>query len=220
MFTGIIEEVGTVEHLVLSGQTGVLQVKCHRISQDLKAGDSIAVNGVCLTAVSFSSQGFAADTSAETLRKTNLGRLMPGDAVNLERPLRLGARIGGHLVSGHVDGVGRLLGVVPEGESYRFQFELPPDLDRYVVLEGSIAVDGISLTVARLGPGSFETAVIPFTLRETNFGRRKPGDQVNLEVDMLGRYVEKLLARSRAQTEQGEVNEELLRNFGFLGEEG
>jgi len=200
MFTGIIEEVGTIERLVLSGQTGVLQVKCHRISQDLKAGDSIAVNGVCLTAVSFSSQGFAADTSAETLR--------------------LGARNGGHLVSGHVDGVGRLLGVVPEGESYRFQFELPPDLDRYVVLEGSIAVDGISLTVARLGPGSFETAVIPFTLRETNLGRRKPGDQVNLEVDMLGRYVEKLLARSRAQTEQGEVNEELLRNFGFLGEEG
>lgn len=219
MFTGIIEEVGTVERLVLSGQTGVLSVNSSRLLEGLKIGDSIAVNGVCLTAVSLSERGFSADTSAETLRKTNLGELKPGDGVNLERPLRLGDRLGGHLVSGHVDGLGRVQGIVPEGESFLYRFELPEELERYVVHEGSISVDGISLTVARLHPRAFEVAVIPFTVRETNLGGRKPGDRVNLEVDMLGRYVERLMTRGRDKgKEEGGISRDFLGAHGFLQE--
>ena len=191
MFTGIVEEVGRV----FSIDADALVVEASTALQGLKLGDSIAVNGACLTAVELTADSFRADLSPETLRRTNLGNLSTGSAVNLERPLAAGDRMGGHVVQGHVDGTGTVRSFRPEGDSCVFRFSVPKRLMPYVVEKGFISVDGASLTVVQKGASSFTIAVIPYTLEHTVLGQRHKGDRVNLEVDILAKYVESLLAR-------------------------
>jgi riboflavin synthase len=201
MFTGIVEGTGTVVALTRSGSGdgARLEVDAPWPPGELAVGDSVAVDGCCLTVVARTPGGFAADLVAETLRRTALGRLATGARVNLERPLALGGRLGGHLVQGHVDGVGRVLERRPVGESTEVRVELPEDLARYVVEKGSIAVDGVSLTVTAAGPDWFTVALVPHTLAATTLGERGPGDPVHLEVDVVAKYVERLVQPWTAQ---------------------
>jgi riboflavin synthase len=201
MFTGIVEGTGTVVALTPSGSGdgARLEVDAPWPAGELAVGDSVAVDGCCLTVVARTPGGFAADLVAETLRRTALGRLARGARVNLERPLALGGRLGGHLVQGHVDGVGRVLERRSAGESTELRVELPEDLARYVVEKGSIAVDGVSLTVAAVGPDWFAVALVPHTLAATTLGERGPGDPVHLEVDVVAKYVERLVQPWTAQ---------------------
>jgi riboflavin synthase len=188
MFTGLVQQLGTLTSL----EGGRLEVTA-ALAGDLAAGDSVAVNGACLTATSVTPGGFTADVMEETLRRTALGALGPGDPVNLELPLRAADRLGGHFVQGHVDGVGTVAAVHDEGFSRVVEIEADPGLMRYVVEKGSIAVDGVSLTVASLGEGTFGVSLIPETLERTTLGRASPGDSVNLEVDVLAKYVERVV---------------------------
>jgi riboflavin synthase len=171
-----------------------LEVEAPFLAGDLRPGESVAVNGCCLTVAQATAAGFAADLVAETLRRTALGGLAAGDLVNLERPMALGGRLGGHLVQGHVDGVARVLDRTAAGDGQEVRIELPAELERYVVEKGSVAVDGVSLTVAGVGPGWFAVALVPHTLEVTTLGRRRPGDPVQLEVDVVAKYVERLVA--------------------------
>jgi riboflavin synthase len=196
MFTGIGEGTGTVAALAAApdGAGARLQVEAAWLAGRLALGDSVAVNGCCLTVASLTAGGFAAELVAETLRRTALGGLAPAARVNLELPLPLGGRLGGHLVQGHVDGVGRLLERRPSGPGgAELRVELPTALRRYVVEKGSIAVDGVSLTVAALAPDGFTVALVPHTLAVTTLGERRPGDPLHLEVDVVAKYVERLL---------------------------
>ncbi len=196
MFTGIVEELGTVR-AVTPVETGArLEISAKTVLEDAQIGDSISVNGCCLTVVTLDDGYYAVDVVEETLRMTCLGGLRAGDRVNLERSVRLADHLGGHLVQGHVDGVGTLFSRAPAADgSIVVRIEAPADVLRYVVYKGSIAVDGISLTVAAIDATSFSIALIPHTQNVTTFGFRQPGDRVNLEVDILAKYVEKLLAR-------------------------
>ena len=189
MFTGMIEEVGRV----LSLEGGGLTVQASTVLAGLKVGDSIAVNGACLTVTELDSSGFEMNLSPETLRRTNLGGLRVGDGVNLERPLAVGDRLGGHIVQGHVDATALLHFSRPEEDSVLLGFGAPKRLMRYIVEKGSVAVDGASLTVVNRGASSFTIAVIPYTLVHTVLEQRRPGDRVNLEVDIVAKYVENLL---------------------------
>lgn len=194
MFTGIIQDVGRVRTIESCG--GDLRIIIEPAGIDLadvQPGDSIAVNGCCLTAVSVESGAFAVDVSIETLGLTTLGELAAGDAVNLEKALRLSDRLGGHLVSGHVDGVGEVVSVADDGRSQRWRFQAPAHVARYIAVKGSITVDGVSLTVNEADGGAFGVNLIPHTLEHTTFHARAPGDLVNLEVDLVARYVERLL---------------------------
>jgi riboflavin synthase len=195
MFTGIIEGTGTVADLAAAadGSGARLAVDAGWLAGRLQLGESVAVNGCCVTVAEATAAGFAADLVAETLRRTALGGLAAGAEVNLERPMTLGGRLGGHLVQGHVDGVAKVLDRVPVGDGQEVRVELPPDLERYVVQKGSVAVDGVSLTVAGVGPGWFTVALVPHTLEVTTLGRRRPGDPVQLEVDVVAKYVERLV---------------------------
>jgi riboflavin synthase len=195
MFTGIVEGTGTVAALAAAadGSGARLEVEAPFLAGDLRLGESVAVNGCCLTVAEATGDGFAADLVAETLRRTALGGLAAGDLVNLERPMTLGGRLGGHLVQGHVDGVARVLDRTAVGDGEEVRIELPPQLTRYVAEKGSVAVDGVSLTVAGVGPGWFAVALVPHTLEVTTLGRRRPGDPVQLEVDVVAKYVERLV---------------------------
>jgi riboflavin synthase len=195
MFTGIVEGTGRVVTLAVApgGAGARLEVEAPWPAGTLAAGDSVAVDGCCLTVAAATPTGFAADLVAETLRRTALGRLAAGDRVNLERPLALGGRLGGHLVQGHVDGVARVLERQAAGEGRELRVELPEALARYVVEKGSIAVDGVSLTVAGVGQGWFAVALVPHTLATTTLGERGAGDPVHLEVDLVAKYVERLV---------------------------
>lgn len=202
MFTGIVRGVGRVDAIARDGGDARLEIDDRDASLGpLAPGDSVAVDGVCLTVVSVSGRGFTADVSAETLRATTLGRLASGAAVNLEPALRAGEPLGGHLVSGHVDGVGELLTRVEDARSRRLRFAAPPALERYIAVKGSITVDGVSLTVNAVEGAEFEVNVIPHTLAATGLGERAAGDAVNLEVDLVARYLERLLAARGADTE-------------------
>jgi riboflavin synthase len=195
MFTGIVVELGTVRAVTPNAGGARIEIAARRVLDDTELGASIAVNGCCLTVVELHDDGWAADAVTETLDRTALGALRAGDPVNLERPVRLADRLGGHVVQGHVDAVGtlRTRTPLPDG-STRMVFAAPPAVLRYVVEKGSITVDGISLTVAALDDDTFAVAVIPHTLAVTTLGTRQPGDPVNLEVDELAKYVERLLA--------------------------
>jgi riboflavin synthase len=201
MFTGIIEDLGTVESLKPTDQGAVISIHTSIPVAEISIGDSITVDGACLTVISKGPGRFAMDVSAETLRCTGLGSLKPGSRVNLERCLTLGKLLGGHLVSGHVDGTGRVVAIKPEGDSKLFTFEVAPEQARYLVEKGSVAIDGTSLTIFSLKDCNFSVEVIPHTLRCTRLGFLQPGDSVNIENDMLVKYVERILvAREAART--------------------
>ena len=191
MFTGIVEEVGVVAKISDIGMT----VRATKVTEDLKLGDSIAVNGACLTAVSFDRTEFSVDLSPETMRRTSLDQLSVGGPVNLERALLASDRMGGHIMQGHVDGTGRVMSTKRDGDSTVFRIRVPKRLQRYIVEKGFVAVDGISLTVVKRGASSFTLAVIPYTLANTNLAALSVGDRVNLEADILAKYVESLLDR-------------------------
>ena len=195
MFTGIIEGVGRLGSTEPLGGDVRLRIEAGTLPfEGVRLGESIAVNGVCLTVIDFDAHGFSADASNETLALTTLGDLAPGAAVNLERALRPGDRLGGHLVSGHVDGVGEVLSVHDDARAQRWRFRMPPGLSRYVAKKGSICVDGVSLTVNAVDGDGFEVALVPHTVAHTAFAHARVGDAVNLEVDTVARYVERLLA--------------------------
>ena len=212
MFTGITEQVGQIESLDHSETGGRLRVNFRAtaapasapendstIAKDTKLGDSISVNGCCLTVVEFNADHFTADLSGETLRRTNFGEKKPGHLVNLERPLSAGARLGGHFMQGHVDGIGRVTRLSPEGENWWLSVRVPQDLRRYVAEKGSIALDGISLTVARWHDGIADIAIIPFTYAHTNVRSMSVNDAINIETDILAKYVESLLHNEKSQ---------------------
>ena len=194
MFTGIIECTGPLARSEPRGGDLRLVIDAPALDfSDVAIGDSISVSGVCLTAVDLGEHAFAVDASNETLALTTLGALRSGDAVNLEKALRLSDRLGGHLVSGHVDGVGRIVSIEPDARSQRWLIEAPTELARYIAAKGSICVDGVSLTVNTVESARFSVNLIPHTVEVTTFAQRKPGDRVNLEVDMMARYLERLL---------------------------
>jgi riboflavin synthase len=194
VFTGIVEELGEVVGIDVTGDSARLRVRGPLVTGDASRGDSIAINGVCLTVTGMADGEFSADVMGETLERSSLGGLAPGTAVNLERPLRPDGRLGGHIVQGHVDGTGAVLSRRPATGWEVVRISLPPELSRYLVEKGSVAVDGISLTVSALGADWFEVSLIPETLEHTTLGRKQPGEIVNLEVDMIAKYVERLLA--------------------------
>src|SRR5215510_14858488 len=194
MFTGIIEELGSVRAIEERGENARIVIAAHVVTEGTSHGDSISVNGVCLTALDIQPDSFAADVSRETLLRSTLGRLRPGTPVNLERAVTPATRLGGHIVQGHVDARGQFTGVEDHGESWTVRIAYPKEIARYLVFKGSVAVEGISLTIAGLTDDYFEIAIIPKTWEVTNLSHLKPGDDVNLEVDVIGKYVEKLLA--------------------------
>ncbi len=214
MFTGLVEALGHVEAVAPrgDGRRLVLRVPTD-LTGEVTVGESIAVSGVCLTVIAVESRRLAFDLAEETLRVTTLGELAPGDPVNLERPLRVGARLGGHLVLGHVDGVGRVTGVRPEGSGRRLTVAVPPALRPLLIPKGSVAVDGVSLTVAELGEAEFGVALILHTLAVTTLGTQRVGGRVNLEMDVLGKYV-------RALMSAGDGTREALVRQGLLAEAG
>jgi len=198
LFTGIVEHVGRIESLERGPEGGRLRIHAGPLSESLAIAGSVAVNGCCLTVVELANEAFAADLSSETLKRTAFGEMKPGGRVNLERPLTAGKELGGHFMQGHVDGIGRVARLAPEGANWWLGVRVPPEVERYVVMKGSIAIDGISLTVASLADGVAEVAIIPYTYEHTNLRGLVPGDAVNLEADILAKYVEKLLDTRRA----------------------
>ena len=217
MFTGIVEELGKLVSLKIGSDSGIITVEADKVLEGCRLGDSIAVNGVCLTARSFGSGTFSADVMPETLRKTNLGNLKRGGVVNLERALTLSSRLGGHLMLGHVDATGKILSIKPEGNAVFYTFSAPEELRRYLLPQGSIGIDGISLTIARLEREQFSVSLIPHTVKVTTLGYNGVGYQVNLEADVLGKYVAKMM-RGGLPGGQGEggLTLEKLAEGGFL----
>jgi riboflavin synthase len=201
MFTGIIEELGCVLTIEKRGEDARIIIEARTVTADSAEGDSISVNGVCLTALDVQSGSFAADVSKETLLRSTLGSLRAGSPVNLERAVTPATRLGGHIVQGHVDARGKFLGFESHGESWTFRIAYPKEIARYLVFKGSVAVEGISLTIANLTDEYFEIAVIPKTWEVTNFSQLKAGDEVNLEVDVIAKYVERILSVRNAGSE-------------------
>jgi len=216
MFTGLIEDLGTVRGLQLSGNGGQLTVATALPTAELTLGESVAVNGACLTVVSIDVGSFAADVSPETLTCTTLGALKPGGRVNLERAMRLGDRLGGHLVSGHIDACAAVTAIQRDANAIRFSVRFPSEIARYLVPKGSVTIDGISLTINSVENDTFSVAIIPHTLAMTTLQFRQPGYKVNIETDLIGRYVERLLSPAKEGDDTSGVNLELLAKHGFL----
>lgn len=221
MFTGIIEEVGSVASIRKGAHSCVLTVNASRVLEDVHLGDSIATNGVCLTVTSFTSHSFSADVMHETLNRSSLGSLHIGSPVNLERAMLAGGRFGGHIVSGHIDGVGTISSIKEDDNAVWYTVEAPSNILRYIIEKGSITLDGISLTVAKVTNSNFSVSIIPHTRVQTNLASKKVGDVLNLENDLVGKYVERLMlqpiAASQKQPEQKSsgITKEFLSHYGF-----
>lgn len=215
MFTGLIEEVGEIKEVLTRGNNRELVIKCPLISPESKKGDSLAVNGVCLTITEVEAPLVRLIATEETLQRTNMGKVRRADFVNLERALLASSRLGGHLVTGHIDGVGQVTGLKPEGENLRVSIDYPPEMHRYLVPRGSVAVEGISFTVLALKPYTLELMVIPFTLQATNFKYLSLSKDVNIECDLIAKYLEKLLT-TRGEVKKEGITWELLSQYGFL----
>ena len=217
MFTGLVAELGTVQRLARQGNSYHLTVGAKKVLENLKIGDSVAVNGACLTVVRMDDSGFTADVMPETVRLTNIGSLQPGSKVNLERTLRLCDGLDGHIVSGHVEGLGTISEQRPEGIAVVVTISTPPELLKYIIKKGSIAIDGISLTVTEVTDTSFSVSLIPHTAKETTLGLKKVGDSVNLETDILGKYVERMLTWNQKQEGKADtLDMNMLLENGFV----
>ncbi|MEG0950388.1 MAG: riboflavin synthase [Niameybacter sp.] len=218
MFTGIVEEIGSIEGIKNGEKSSKLIIKGSKILDKTKLGDSICTNGVCLTVTNISSNNFEADVMAETLRKSNLGNLKIGSKVNLERALSLQTRLGGHIVSGHIDAVGQIISLVREDNAVWVSIKTSPQVLKYIVYKGSIAIDGISLTVAYVDNEIFKVSVIPHTSKETTLLNKVVGDSVNLECDVIGKYVEKLLGLDgkNEEAKSSSISEDFLKVNGFF----
>jgi riboflavin synthase len=214
MFTGLVEEIGKVQSIVKSAKSARITIKASKVLEDVKLGDSISTNGVCLTVTEFDAKSFIVDVMAESMRRSNLNNLSPGDEVNLERALKVGDRLGGHIVSGHIDGVGTIAKYEEEDNAVWITISTSSELLKYIVQKGSIAIDGVSLTVAYVDDSVFKVSIIPHTKDVTTLLRKKAGEKVNLECDMVGKYIEKLLGVK----EQAPVNQGI--DFNFLSEHG
>ena len=215
MFTGIVEEKGSVRYMQLTGESGVLAVRAKKVLERTKIGDSIAVNGVCLTVTSLQPDGFTADVMAETMNRSSLGLLQPGSRVNLERAMPADGRFGGHIVAGHVDGTGTIVKIEKDETAVWYRIEAAPEVLRYIVEKGSITIDGISLTVATVSDTDFQVSIIPHTQANTVLSDRKTGDVVNLETDIIGKYVEKLLQSQKTPEKESKITLEFLAENGF-----
>ena len=215
MFTGIVEELGVIRAVRRGAHSSVLSIGARQILSDLKAGDSVAVNGVCLTATCVEDSGFTADVMHETLNRSSLGSLQAGSHVNLERAMAANGRFGGHIVSGHIDGTGTITALRRDDNAVWYTVAAPPELLLYIVEKGSIAIDGISLTVATVGESTFSISAIPHTVAVTTLGEKRPGDMVNLENDIIGKYVEKLLRPQAPAQAKGAITMEFLAKYGF-----
>jgi len=215
MFTGLVEELGKVKQIARGAKSVRLTVAGSKVLADVKIGDSIAVNGTCLTVVDYNRDWFTADVMPETVDRTVLAGLKPGDTVNLERTLRLGDRLGGHLVSGHIDGVGQILAKEQNDNAVIVKIGAGPDVMRYIIAQGSIAIDGTSLTVVNFGLDWFTVSLIPHTAELTTVGLKKTGEQVNLEADVIGKYVEKLLGLKQDAKPADKITLGFLEQHGF-----
>ena len=217
MFTGIIEEVGEVKSLKIGSESSKLTIKAHKVLEKTLIGDSIATNGVCLTVTNINGNTFEADVMEETFRRSNLGNLKVGSKVNLERALTLEKRLGGHIVSGHIDGCGKVLSLIKEKNAVWVTIGADKKILKYIIEKGSIAIDGISLTVAYVDEEVFKVSIIPHTGEETTLLTKTVGESVNLECDMIGKYVEKLLGfNNKEEKKESNITEEFLRNNGFI----
>ena len=215
MFTGIIEEIGTVRRIEHGAKGARLTIQAKTVLEDTRIGDSIATNGVCLTVVSMTGDSFSADVMAESLRRSSLGTLQGGSPVNLERAMAANGRFGGHIVSGHIDGTGTIASQKREDNAVWVKIKTPAPLLRYIVEKGSVTIDGISLTVAAVDEVSFSVSLIPHTAAVTTLGKKRAGDTVNLETDIIGKYVEKLLHPAPEPERQGGISLEFLAENGF-----
>ncbi len=215
MFTGIIEEIGILKEVRKGAQSFILTVQGNVIFNDFCIGDSVAVNGVCLTATSLSSNTFRADVMHETLNRSSLVKLRPGDSVNLERAMPVNGRFGGHIVSGHIDGVGTVKSIKKDDNAIWYTIDAESRVLHYIVEKGSIAVDGVSLTVAAVTKSDFSLSVIPHTVKATILSQKKAGDTVNLENDLIGKYIEKLIYSAPEQNRSDGITKEFLTKFGF-----
>ncbi|MCI8796266.1 MAG: riboflavin synthase [Dorea sp.] len=216
MFTGIVEEMGRIRHISLNGRSGQISVRAKKVLEGTKIGDSIAVNGVCLTVTSLQPDGFTADIMAETYRRSNLGQGKPGEYVNLERAMEAGERFGGHIMSGHIDGGGVIQAYRREENAVWVTIETSPEILRLIVEKGSIGIDGISLTVVKVEDTEFQVSVIPHTGEETTLLKKDTGDQVNLENDIIGKYVEKLLGIGSVEESGGSgLTMDFLKEYGI-----
>ncbi|AKL96951.1 riboflavin synthase alpha chain RibE [Clostridium aceticum] len=216
MFTGIVEEIGKIRALHKSEDGASIVIEGKKVLQDVKLGDSIATNGVCLTVNYFDSISFRVDVMAETMRRSNLGALQVGSPVNLERALAIGDRLGGHLVSGHIDGVGRISHYEREGNAIWVTIDTDKDLLKYIILKGSIAIDGTSLTVAYVEDRCFKVSIIPHTRDETILVDKAIGETVNLECDMIGKYIERLMTFGESRREKKDISLDFLAEHGFI----
>ena len=222
MFTGIVEEIGTVEEIKSGRSSAVIMIKADKVLEDTKIGDSIAVNGICLTVISVGSGCFSADVMHETLNRSSLAKLSRGSLVNLERAMAADGRFGGHIVSGHADGTGLITDVRRDDTAVWYTVKAAPEIMRYIVEKGSITIDGISLTVARVSESDFAVSAIPHTVAETVLKKRRKGDIVNLETDIIGKYVEKLMFSRGENTDKGThtktqslITKDILTKYGF-----
>jgi riboflavin synthase len=216
MFTGLVEEIGTVESVVKGAKSARITIKANKVLKEAKLGDSISTNGVCLTITDFKSNSFSVDVMAETMRKSNLHLLKGQDEVNLERALRVGDRLGGHIVSGHIDGMGIVKSYEKEDNAIWITIEPGPEILRYIILKGSIAIDGVSLTAAYVDEELFKVSVIPHTKEVTTLIRKKAGERVNLECDMMGKYIEKLFRSHDEKPRKKDIDINFLSENGFL----
>ncbi len=210
MFTGIVEEIGSVASIARRGAGAVLEVSTGLPMDEIRTGDSLSVSGACLTVTGKGPRRFSADVSAETLSRTTMRTLRAGSRVNLERAMAVSGRLGGHLVYGHVDGTGTVREIRPVGDSRVFHIDTDPSIMKYLVFKGSVAVDGVSLTVSEVRPGGFEVAIIPLTMDRTTFGGMRPGDMVNVETDIIGKYVLRFL-----EGKGSGISEDFLKKHGF-----
>ncbi len=215
MFTGIIEEIGTIHHIKKGPNSSVLTIAGNIVFSDLSLGDSVAVNGVCLTVASLTGTSFTADVMHETLKRSSLGSLKRGDLVNLERAMLANGRFGGHIVSGHIDGVGQITKIEKDDNAIIYTIRASPVVIRYIVEKGSIAIDGISLTVVKVSQRDFQVSIIPHTAKASIIGEKTLGSQVNLENDVIGKYVEKLMAPIDTSQEESHITKEFLTKFGY-----